>query len=82
MKHDNLKELTKSFVMRIIRLIELPPKDKIFYVIGGQFLRLGTSVAASDHAACQAKSPANFISKMGIAEEETDESIILDGTPY
>jgi len=68
--------------MRIIRLIELPPKDKIFYVIGGQFLRLCTSVAANDLAACQTKSPANFISKMEIAEEETDESIIPVGTPY
>jgi len=82
MNQDNLKELTKSFVMRIIRLIELPPKDKISYVIGGQFLRPGTSVAANDHAACRTKSPDNFISKMGMAEEETDESIILDGTPY
>jgi len=82
MKHDNLNELTKSFVMRIIRLIELSPKNKISYVIGVQFLRSGTPVAANDRAACRAKSPANFISEIGMAEEETDVSIILDGTPY
>jgi len=32
-------------------------------------------VGANYRAACRAKSPADFISKMGIVEEETDETI-------
>ncbi len=44
-------------------------------MIGRQLLRSGTSVAANYRAACRAKSPADFISKMGTVEEETDESL-------
>ena len=51
------------------------PKGKVPDVIGRQLLRSGTSVGANYRAACRAKSPADFISKMGTVEEETDESL-------
>jgi len=35
----------------------------------------GTSVGANYRAACRARSPAEFCAKLGIVEEETDESI-------
>lgn len=38
-------------------------------------MRAGTSVGANYRAACRAKSPADFIAKMGIVEEEADESL-------
>jgi four helix bundle protein len=38
-------------------------------------LRCGTSVGANYRASCRAKSPADFIAKMGIVEEEADETI-------
>jgi four helix bundle protein len=44
-------------------------------VIGKQLLRSGTSVGANYRTACRAKSTADFISKMGTVEEETDESL-------
>ena len=44
-------------------------------VIRDQILRSGTSVGANYRAACRAKSPADFISKMGTVEEETDETM-------
>ena len=75
MKHDNLRERTKQFALRIIRLVEKLPKGKSADVIGRQLLRSGTSVAANYRAACRAKSAADFISKMGTVEEETDESL-------
>jgi len=75
MKHDNLKERTKQFALRIIRLVESLPKGRTSDVIGRQLLRSGTSVAANYRAACRARSTADFISKMGIVEEEADESI-------
>jgi four helix bundle protein len=75
MKHDNLKDRTKSFALRVIRMVEGLPKNKTADVIGRQLLRSGTSVGANYRAACRAKSPADFISKMGTVEEETDESL-------
>ncbi len=44
-------------------------------VLSRQLLRSGTSVGANYRAACRAKSPADFISKMGTVEEEADESM-------
>jgi four helix bundle protein len=38
-------------------------------------VRSGTSVAANYRAACRAKSTADFIAKMGIVEEEADETL-------
>ncbi|OGW28369.1 MAG: four helix bundle protein [Nitrospirae bacterium GWC2_57_13] len=75
MKHNNLKERTKQFALRVIRLVESLPKGRTSEVIGRQLLRSGTSVAANYRAACRAKSTADFIFKMGIVEEEADESI-------
>jgi len=74
-KHDNLKDRTKNFALRIIRLVEALPKGRTTDIIGKQLLRSGTSVGANYRAACRARSTADFISKMGIIEEEADESI-------
>lgn len=73
-KHDNLKDRTKKFALRIIRLVESLPKAVTAKTIGGQLVRSGTSVAANYRAACRARSNADFIAKLGIVEEETDES--------
>lgn len=67
--------ITKSFALRVIRMVEALPKGRTSEVIGRQLVRSGTSVGANYRAACRAKSPADFISKMGTVEEETDESI-------
>jgi four helix bundle protein len=71
----DLKIRTKAFALRIIRLVEALPPGKVADVIGKQLLRCGTSVGANYRAACRAKSQADFIAKMGIVEEEADESI-------
>ncbi|MFQ5964699.1 MAG: four helix bundle protein [Candidatus Scalinduaceae bacterium] len=44
-------------------------------MLGKQLLRSGTSVGANYRAACRAKSTADFVYKMGIVEEETDEPL-------
>lgn len=72
---DDLKERTKRFALRVIRMVEALPKGKTSDVIGRQLLRSGTSVGANYRASCRAKSSADFISKMGTVEEEADESI-------
>ena len=75
MEQSYLKERTKSFALGIIKLVESLPKGRTADGIGRQLLDAGTSVGANYRAACRARSPADFISKMGIVEEETDESI-------
>ena len=59
----------------MVRLVEALPRKRAADVIGHQLLRSGTSVGANYRAACRARSKAEFIAKMGIVEEEIDESI-------
>lgn len=75
MEPKDLKDRTRKFALRIIKLVHALPPGKISDVIGYQLLKCGTSVGANYRAACRAKSVADFISKLGIVEEETDESI-------
>ena len=74
-KERDLKKRTKQFALRVIKLVQSLPKTQIANVIGNQLLRSSTSVAANYRAACRARSNADFIAKMGIVEEETDESV-------
>ncbi len=75
MTEENFKNKTKSLALRIIRLAETIPNTKSGNVISNQILRSGTSVGANYRAACRAKSTADMISKLGIVEEEADETI-------
>ena len=75
MNKDELKQRTKKFALDIIKFVESLPKGKTAEIIGRQLLRSGTSVGANYRAACRARSAADFIAKMGIVEEEADESI-------
>jgi len=69
------KHRTKCFALEIMRLIESLPRSKVGDVIGRQLLRSGTSVGANYRAACRGKSAVDVIAKLGIVEEEADESI-------
>jgi four helix bundle protein len=71
----DLKERTRAFALRVIRLVDSLPQTSTGNVIGRQLLRSGTSVGANYRAACRARSTAEFCSKLGIVEEEADESI-------
>ena len=76
MKVNVLRQRTKSMALRVIELVEALPKSVTGAVIGKQMLRSGTSVAANYHSACKARSRKDFISKIGIAEEEADETLL------
>ncbi len=75
MSKEELKERFKQFSLRVIRLCQALPDDKVSNVISKQLLRSGTSVGANYRAACRAKSLADFIYKLQIVEEELDESL-------
>jgi len=70
-----MKQRTKQFAIRVIRLVESLPNRRTVEVLGRQLLRSGTSVGANYRAACRAKSQADFIAKMGIVEKEADECL-------
>ena len=75
MNANDMKRRTKSFALATVRFVETLPKTRTADVIGKQLLRCGTSVGANYRASCRAKSQADFIAKMGIVEEEADESM-------
>jgi four helix bundle protein len=75
MNADEMKQRTRAFALRVISLVEALPATRTADVMGKQLLRCGTSVGANYRASCRAKSPADFIAKMGIVEEEADETI-------
>lgn len=75
MTPDEIKKSTKAYELRIVRLAESLPNTRTANVIADQLLRCGTSVGANYRAACRGKSHPDFVAKMGIVEEETDESI-------
>ena len=60
--------------MRILRLVAALPNTVVGRAIGGQLVRAGTSVGANYRAACRGRSRAEFIAKIGVVEEEADES--------
>ncbi len=72
--NTDLKVRTKAFALRVIKVVDALPNTKAAHVIGNQLLRSGTSVGANYRSACRARSTADFVSKMGIVEEEADES--------
>src|SRR6266403_664502 len=71
----DLKKRTKAFALRILKLVDALPTTTAGRALASQILRSGTSVAANYRAACRAKSTADFIAKMGIVEEEADETL-------
>jgi four helix bundle protein len=73
---EELRDRTKAFALRIIRLFRAMPYRTDTQVLGKQLLRCGTSVAANYRAVCRARSKAEFVARIGIAAEEADESVL------
>ena len=70
-----LRERTKAFAIRIVRLYRALPYKAEAQTIGKQLLRSGTSVAANYRAACRARSRAEWVAKIGLVVEEADQSV-------
>ena len=75
-KDDELCERTKQFALRIIRLYVSLPSSTEAQVIGKQLLRSGTSVAANYREARRGRSRTEVRAKLGIVEQELDESML------
>jgi four helix bundle protein len=51
------------------------PRNEEARILGKQLLRSGTSIGANYRAACRGRSRAEFIAKLGIVLEESDETV-------
>ena len=71
---EALKQRTKQFALDIIAFVGRLPKNDTTNVVSRQVLRAATGLGANYRAACRARSRADFVSKIGIALEEADES--------
>ncbi|MGH7229968.1 MAG: four helix bundle protein [Nitrospiraceae bacterium] len=72
---EGLRERTKCFALRVVKLYQSLPQSREARVLGNQLLRAGTAVAANYRSACRARSRAEFIAKLGIVVEEADETL-------
>ena len=70
-----LQSRTRMFALRVLRAFRSLPDSREARVLGQQLLRSATSVAANYRAACRARSHRDFLFKLGIVEEEADESL-------
>jgi len=70
-----MKSRTREFALRCVKLAESFPTKPAGDVVARQLIKSSTSVAANYRAACSARSHADFLNKLGIVEEEADESV-------
>ena len=73
-KPEDLKQRTKRFALRVVRLYGALPKTVEAQVIGKQMLRSGTSVGAHYREAIRARSTAEFVSKIEGGLQELEEA--------
>ncbi len=70
MNEIEMKNRTKQFALRVLKMTEAVPANRTGNAIANQLVRCGTSVAANYRALCRA----DFINKTNIVEEEADET--------
>ena len=66
---------TKTFSLKILRLVDHLPPTMSGRAIGNQLVRCGTSIGANYRAACRSRSRAEFAAKLGVVAEEADETV-------
>ena len=75
MDKKEMQARTKAFALRILNMVEALPRNVGGRALANQIVRSGTSVASNYRAACRGRSKADFVAKLGIVEEEADETL-------
>ena len=75
MNSKQLKDRTRRFAVDVIRLCRELPTTLDGRTVGGQLIRSGTSIGANYRASCRARSRSEWKAKLGIIEEEADETL-------
>lgn len=73
-QNEDLRNGTKHFALRIIKLYASLSRFGVAQTLGNQLLRSGTSVGANYREACRARSNAEFVSKLGDSLKELEET--------
>jgi four helix bundle protein len=71
---NQIKIRTKQIGLEVIKLLDELPQKMSAWVISKQIMRCSTSIGSNYRAACRAKSEADFLNKLRIVEEESDET--------
>jgi four helix bundle protein len=79
MTPEELKERTRSFALRVVKLATALPRNRASDVFARQMIRSASSVGANYRAACRSRSRAEFVAKIGLVEEEADETAFWIG---
>jgi len=74
-KHEELRTRAKKFALRVIRMSQALPRTREANVIANQLLRSATGMAANYRAAGRSRSKVEFIAKIGVVIEESDETV-------
>lgn len=74
-KHQELRNRTKAFALRVIHMSDALPRTRSGNVIGNQVLRSATGMAANYRAAGRSRSKAEFVAKIVVVIEEADETV-------
>jgi|SRR5687767_6935207 four helix bundle protein len=74
MTEKELKIRTRKFAVDVLNFVDSLPGRRSATILANQLGRSASAVAANYRAACRARSHAEFISKIGIVEEEADET--------
>jgi len=75
MQRAEMVERTKKFALRIIRLVNSLPENKVGRTIGGQLIRSGTAIGANYREATRASTKKHFTSILTISLREADETL-------
>jgi four helix bundle protein len=73
-EEQDLRDRTKAFALRIVRMFSALPKTTEAQMPGKQLLRSGTSIGANYREAFRARSKTEFIAKCGDSLREIEES--------
>jgi len=76
MNADQLRTRADVFAADVVRFCKALRTDRTTSRLADQLQDAGTSVAANYHAACRARSRAEFISKLCTVVEEADEAVL------
>jgi four helix bundle protein len=74
MTKEELIARNKKSVIGVLNLVDALPSNRVYDAIVRQIVRSSTSIGSNYRAACRAKSTADFINKLKIVEEDTDET--------
>jgi len=70
-----LTQRTKQIGLNVIKLVASLPSNSDSLIISRQLIGCSTSIGSNYRAACRAKPNPDFINKLKIVEEETDETL-------